>query len=45
MRKNVVPAAKRVGAELLEVSASEIAEVVSGRNSSRKQQRVGKNKL
>ena len=30
-RKYIVPAAKRVGADLLEFAASEIAEVVSGR--------------
>ena len=31
LRKNFVPAAKRVGAYLLEFAVSEIAEVVSGR--------------
>ena len=31
LRKNVVPAAKRVGADLLEFAVPEIAEVVSGR--------------
>ena len=31
LRKYVVPAAKRVGADLLEVAVPEIAEVVSGR--------------
>ena len=30
-RKNIVPAAKRVGADLLELAVPEIAEVVSGR--------------
>ena len=31
LRKNIVPAAKRVGADLLEFAVPEIAEVVSGR--------------
>ena len=31
LSKNIVPAAKRVGADLLEFSVPEIAEVVSGR--------------
>ena len=31
LRKYIVPAAKRLGADLLEVAAPEIAEVVSGR--------------
>ena len=31
LRKDIVPAAKRVGAELLEFAAPEVAEVVSGR--------------
>ena len=31
LRKNVVPAAKRVGADLLEFAVPEISEVVSGR--------------
>ena len=31
LRKYIVPAAKRVGADLLEIAVSEIAEVVSGR--------------
>ena len=31
LRKNIVPAAKRVGADLLEFAAPEIAEVVTGR--------------
>ena len=33
LRKYVVPAAKRVGAELLEFAVPEIREVISGRNS------------
>ena len=33
LRKYVVPAAKRVGADLLEIAVPEIAEVVSGRKS------------
>ena len=32
LRKYIVPAAKRVGADLLEFAVPEIAEVVSGRN-------------
>ena len=31
LRKNIVPAAKRVGADFLEFAVPEIAEVVSGR--------------
>ena len=31
LRKNIVPAAERVGADLLEFAAPEIAQVVSGR--------------
>ena len=31
LRKNVVPAAKRIGADMLEFAASEIGEVFSGR--------------
>ena len=31
LRKHIVPAAKRVGADLLEFAVPEIAEVVSGR--------------
>ena len=33
MRKYVVPAAKRVGADLLEFAAPEVGEVISGRKS------------
>ena len=33
LHKHVVPAAKRIGAEMLEFAAREIGEVVSGRNS------------
>ena len=33
LRKNIVPAAKRVGADLLECAVPEIAEVVCGRKS------------
>ena len=32
LHKYIVPAAKRVGADLLELAVPEIAEVVSGRN-------------
>ena len=32
LRKYIVPAAKRVGADLLEFTVPEIAQVVSGRN-------------
>ena len=31
LRKNIVPAAKRVGADLLEFAAPEVADVVSGK--------------
>ena len=31
LRKYIVPAAKRVGADLLEIAAPEVADVVSGR--------------
>ena len=31
LRKNIVPTAKRVGADLLEIAAPQIAEAVSGR--------------
>ena len=33
LRKYIVPAAKRIGAELLEVAAPEIGEVINGRKS------------
>ena len=33
MRKNIVPAANRVGAELLEFAVLELAEIVIGRKS------------
>ena len=33
LRKYVVPAAKRIGADMLEFAAPEIGEVISGRNS------------
>ena len=43
LRKNIVPAAKRVGADLLEFAVPEIAEVVSGRkNSKRAAKSVGR---
>ena len=43
--KYIVSAAKRVGAQLLEFAVPEIADVVSGRGSSRGLQRVWENKL
>ena len=46
LRKYVVPAAKRVGADLLELAVPEIAEVVSGRkNFKTAAKRVGKRTL
>ena len=33
LRKYVVPAAKRIGADILEFAATEIGEVISGRKS------------
>ena len=42
LRNIIVPAAKRVGAGLLEFAVREIAEVVSGRKKSRQLQRVWK---
>ena len=40
LRKYVVPAEKPIGADMLEFAAPEIGEVVSGRKSSRRLQRV-----
>ena len=46
LRKHIVPAAKRVGADLLEVAVPEIAEVVSGRkNFTTAAQSVGRQPL
>ena len=36
MRKHVLPAAKREGADLMEFAATDIAEVVSGRKNFKK---------
>ena len=46
LRKNVVPAAKRIGADKLEFAAPEIGEVISGRKSFKTAARsVGKQTL
>ena len=45
LRKYCVPAAKRVGADLLEFAVPEIAEVVSGRRILRRLQRVWESEL
>ena len=46
LRKYIVPAAKRVGADLLEFAAPEIGEVISGRKSFKSAaKRVGKQTL
>ena len=46
LRKYVVPAAKRIGAELLEFAAPEYGEVISGRKSLKSaEKRVGKQTL
>ena len=45
LRKNIVPAAKCVGVDLLEFAVSEIADAVSGRKFSRLLQRVWEVKL
>ena len=45
LRKYIVPAAKRVGADLLEFAVSEIAEVVRVERVSRRLQRVWESKL
>ena len=45
LRKYIVPAAKRVGADLLEFAVPEISEVVSGRKKSRQLQRVWEDRL
>ena len=46
LRKYIVPAAKRVGADLLEFAAPEIGEVISGRKSFKKAAKsVGKQTL
>ena len=41
LRKYVVPAAKRIGADMLEFAAPEIGEVISGRNSFKTTASVG----
>ena len=45
LHKNVVPAAKRVGADLMEFAARKTAEIVNGRKFSETQQRVWHSKL
>ena len=44
LRNNTAPALKRVGVDLLEFVLPEIADVASGRNISRQQQRVREEK-
>ena len=45
LRKYIVPAAKRIGADLLELAVPEIGEAVSGRGVSRQLQQVWEEKL
>ena len=46
LRKNVVPAAKRIGADMFEIAAPEIGEVMGGRKSSKSAAKsVGKQTL
>ena len=45
LRKNIVPAAKRVGADLLEIAVPEIAEVVSGRKNIKTAAKVWEDRL
>ena len=45
LRNYIVPAAKRIGADMLEFGAPEIGEVISGRNLSSGLQRVWESKL
>ena len=45
LRKYIVPAAKRVGADLLEFAVPEIADVVSGRKNIKQLQRVWEDRL
>ena len=45
LRKYIVPAAKRLGADLLEFAAPEIGEVISGRKSFKSAARVWESKL
>ena len=40
IKKHIVPAAKRIGADLLEIAAPEIREVVSGRKNSKSLQKM-----
>ena len=40
IKKNIVPAAKRIGADLFEIAAPEIGEIVSGRKNSKNLQKV-----
>ena len=45
LRRNVVPAAKRVGADLIELAAPEIGNVLAGRKSSNLQPQMLERKL
>ena len=45
LRKSIVPAAKRAGADFLDFAAPEVAEVVSGRKNFRQLQRVWEDRL
>ena len=45
LRKCILPAAKRVGADLMELAAPETAEVVSGRKNFKTLQRVWEDRL
>ena len=40
IKKYIVPAAKRIGADLFEIAAPEIGEVVSGRKNSKRLQKM-----
>ena len=44
IKKNVVPAAERIGADLCEIAAPEIGEVVSGRKNSKHLQKMWEQK-
>ena len=45
LRKNIVPAAKRVSGNLLEFAVPEVADVVSGKKISKERQRVWEHKV
>ena len=40
LKKNIVPAAKRIGADLFDIAAPEIGEIVSGRKNSKNLQKI-----